>query len=124
MEQSESGLPDIRISIEDRQTLKLLEDSILDLKLIFPNLLGVVNGLRSEFSARNMRMPRPMGTIPEHQHLVHQFDAYSEDLKVHLQSLDVLRDKTQDTAKLVCFEKLFQTIHVNRISDRSSYPIY
>ena len=92
------------ISIGDRQALKLLEDCIIDLQLILPKLLGVVDGLKVECSKWRIYEHLPLETARNYDQIISWFDLHSKELELLMRSAEVLREKAQDTTKLAYFK--------------------
>ena len=122
-ERSQSRLPDIQISIGDRQTLKLLEDSISDLQLILPTLLSTIDGLQKEFYKWCRHTCLTQVKTRSCDHVLSQFDIHKKELELYIHRAEVLRKKAQDTAKLVGFKISPECIHLGTIDTYNSIAL-
>ena len=86
----------------DRQTLKLIEDSITDLQVIFPTCLSTVIRIREQCQMYCKIDCSNTDKCNCDQNL-HQFDEYIRELELYVMRADVLRDKAKCTTQLVSY---------------------
>jgi hypothetical protein len=115
-EENLSPLTGFNINFMDRQALKLLEDSITDLKVILPTLLSTVIRIREQCQ---MCCSMDCSNRQEKCDCDQQFDEYIKELGLYVIRADVLRDKAKCTAQLVSctfqpgYEKYLEKVMAN-----------
>ena len=95
------------INFMDRQTLKLIEDSVTDLQVIFPTCLSTVIRIREQCQmyCKIDCLNRDKCNCDQN---LHQFDEYIKELELYVMRADVLRDKAKCTTELVSYYFRFQ----------------
>lgn len=100
-----AGLADYIINFEDRQNLKILEDSIMDLLIILPTMVKTIKDIRRQCEAYcKRRKERPAVSIEEVAELesiLDELDEYANDMTSHLERATSLNQKAKSTTQLV-----------------------
>jgi hypothetical protein len=94
-----SPLTDFAVNFVDRQRLKMTEDKILDLVIIFESLFNTISKLH--LHCQN----RCLGTECIDcccSAVLEAFEDQMNDVRLNLKKVDVLHKRAQSTAKLVC----------------------
>ena len=98
-----SPLIDFNINFIDRQTLKRLEDSVIDLHVILPTLLANIIGVRElcrqdckEHHLLNMRSKCDCVQI------IAELDEHVREAECHIKRAEALKEKSKSTVQLVC----------------------
>lgn len=95
-----SPLTDFNINFVDRQTLKILEDSIIDLQIILPTILSTITGVRDQCrkSSRRCDMDEEKSTL---EFMIDQFDEYINVARYHVEKAKILKDRVTAIAQLL-----------------------
>ncbi|KAF2185420.1 hypothetical protein K469DRAFT_707665 [Zopfia rhizophila CBS 207.26] len=96
-----SSLADFNINFMDRQELKLLEDSVADLRIILPTLLNTVIQIRKQCQLGCSTYCVNTDHKWNCCWIVDQFDGYIRELEMHVERAHVLKDKIRSTATLL-----------------------
>lgn len=97
-----SPLTDFNINFIDRQTLKLLEDSVIDLQVIFSNMLNTVVGIREQCKKCCQRYCKEEreGDCDCDQ-VIEELDEHVKEVEMHVKRVQLLRERAKSTAQLV-----------------------
>ncbi|EON60848.1 CMGC/CDK protein kinase [Coniosporium apollinis CBS 100218] len=96
-----SPLTDFNINFIDRQTLKLLEDSVIDLEIILSTMLNTIVGIREhcrKCCERYCREERK-GDCDCDQ-IVEEFDEHVKEVDLHVRRVKLLRERAKSTTQL------------------------
>jgi hypothetical protein len=99
-----SPLIDFNINFIDRQMLKRLEDSIIDLHVILPTLLGNITGVR-ELCRRDCEEHHLLlyGRAKyDCAQIIAEIDEHIQETEYHFKRAEALKEKCKSTAQLVC----------------------
>ncbi|CZR68126.1 uncharacterized protein PAC_18025 [Phialocephala subalpina] len=96
-----SPLIDFNINFEDRQELKIVEDSVLDLQAILPGMLCAIVAIQEQ-----CKHHRHNSRITEEEKydadaIIYEFDEYIREVRMHIERVKVLKDKAKSTAELL-----------------------
>lgn len=96
-----SPLTDFNINFIDRQNLKILEDSVIDLQIILPTLLSTVIGIRDQCRRyiRGYNMDNDERSVVDF--IMDEFDEYINVARGHLERAKILRERATAIAQLV-----------------------
>jgi hypothetical protein len=119
-QESTSDLTDMKLSFLDRQKIKLLEDKMLDLVMIFDSLFDTLSNLERECRAHCLGFaPCSCTTICT------ELAECMQQTQLHLKKVKVLHKKIQNTAQLVRAQKLWYSSYVSmlifKLSDLLKY---
>jgi hypothetical protein len=92
------------INFGDRQALKILEDSIIDLGIILPLMLNTIKKIREQFknsNARDIGMEKSKEEDSFHEQVMEEFDEYIEETEMLVQRAKSLKETAKSTARLV-----------------------
>jgi hypothetical protein len=93
-----SPLTDFTISFVDRQKLKLIEDKILNLVIIFESLYGTLSKLKHQCKSHCLEKHCMDCTCSS---TIDEFEEQMHEVQVNLKKADVLHKRAQGTAQLV-----------------------
>jgi hypothetical protein len=115
-----SSSPDFAVNFLDRQRMKMLEDKILDLILIFDSLLDTLSQLQRQCRRHCL------GKLCEDCKCaitVEELKEQMHDTQVNLRRVKVLHKRAQSTAQLVCQFSvwMFQKLIFLQLSDFLEY---
>jgi len=96
------------INFGDRQALKILEDSIIDLGVILPSMLNTIKNIQQQFRNSNERDrfkedSREQKSIRDQ--VMEEFDEYIEEAQMLVQRANSLKETAKSTARLVSTPK-------------------
>ncbi|TVY92063.1 hypothetical protein LAWI1_G003448, partial [Lachnellula willkommii] len=90
---------DFTINFGDRQELKIMEDSILDLDVILPTMLNTINRIQEQCEKHNKRVG---GDEKCHlEEILEEFDEYVREAEVLVQRAKILKETARSTAQLI-----------------------
>lgn len=87
----------------DRQTLKRLEDSVIDLQVILPTLLGNIVGVREECQKWCEEHNRYGVHKCDCAQIIAEFNEHVREAECHVKRAEALKEQAKSTAQLVCF---------------------
>ena len=96
-----SPLTDFNINFVDRQTLKILEDSVIDLQVILPTLLETVIGIRDQCRKFIVRCKLTKEETDLIELVSDEFDEYVRVAQCHVERAKILRQRATAIAQLV-----------------------
>lgn len=88
-------LTDFDINFEDRQELKIVEDFVLDLQVILPNILDAVVGVEKQC---RKSIQGAGGSV---EAVLDEFEDYIEEAKMLIERSKTLKEKSLSTSQLV-----------------------
>lgn len=100
-----SPLLDFKINFMDRQTIKILEDSVIDLQVIFPTLLDNINGIRSQ--CQKWCQEHHSVDKCDCAQMIAEFNEHVREAEGNVKRADALREKAKSTTQLVSFVLYF-----------------
>jgi hypothetical protein len=116
-------LPDLVVNFVDRQRLKMLEDKILDLVIIFESLSNTLVQLQRQC------LRHCLGPLCENctcSITIDELEEQMNETRVNLKIVDILQKRAEGAAKLVCSETLHESwtianINLMQLSDLLEY---
>ncbi|OCK74722.1 hypothetical protein K432DRAFT_363217 [Lepidopterella palustris CBS 459.81] len=97
-----SPLTDIKISFIDRQTLKQLEDSIIDLGVILPTMLNTVTGICDQYRKNCRQSCRETGGDECFcAAIIEELDQHVREVELYVKRAQSLKDKVKSTTQLL-----------------------
>lgn len=116
------------INFGDRQALKILEDSIIDLGIILPSMLNTIKKIREQFknsNARDAAMEKSKEENSFLEQVMEEFDEYIEEAGMLVQRAKSLKETAKSTARLVSHSTKHLEVDCkltpNQLSDILSY---
>ena len=98
-----SPLTDFNINFVDRQNLKLLEDSVIDLQIILSTMLSTVSRIRNQCRRCCERHCQKEQEVCDCDQIIEEFDEYVKEAEMFVERAKILRDRAKSTAQLVSF---------------------
>lgn len=98
-----SPLTDFNINFIDRQTLKLLEDSVIDLQIILSTMLDTITGIRELCKKCCERYCGEGDEKSDYDQIIEEFDENVKEVGMHVKRAEALRERANSTAQLVSF---------------------
>ena len=89
------------INFGDRQELKILEDSIIDLDVILPTMLSTILRIREQCKERNETVNRGEDEKCCLEQIMEEFDEYVREAEVLVKRAKTLKETARSTAQLV-----------------------
>jgi bacterioferritin-associated ferredoxin len=93
-------LTDFNINFVDRQTLKILEDSVIDLQVILPTLLNNITGIRDQCGKCSKRWKMNEDDANSVESVMDELDEYVTLAKCHVERAKILRERATAIAQL------------------------
>ncbi|KAH7323474.1 hypothetical protein BKA65DRAFT_555156 [Rhexocercosporidium sp. MPI-PUGE-AT-0058] len=94
---------EFKIKFDDRQELKLVEDQVLDLQVIFPGLVDVVSGVKEScerfLSASSSRLPQDEKL--EAEEIIYEMEEYCKEAKILTERAKILTARAVSSARMV-----------------------
>jgi hypothetical protein len=100
---------DLSIDIVDRQKLKLVDDSVIELQVILSTMLTTIIRIRKEcrHSCKRYHSKRVCDCKP----IIEEFNEYFQEVKMYIERAKSLRESVISTIKLVgSSQYLFKTM--------------
>jgi hypothetical protein len=107
-----SPLTDFNINFVDRQTLKVLEDTVIDLQIILFTMLSTVGRIREQCRKCCERYCNDKEKGCDCNHIIEEFDEYVKEVEIYVERSKNLRDMAKSTARLVRLPCLSNAIHM------------
>lgn len=98
-DQNFSSLEGLGISIDDRQNLKLVEDSVIELQIIVSTMLNTIIRIRKECSKSCKRYH--VGENCDCEPIIEEFDEYAQEVELYIERAKSLKESVKSTIKLV-----------------------
>lgn len=96
-----SPLTDFIINFEDRQELKILEDSVVDLQVIIPTLLKTVRDIKKQCEMCIDESNMTEEDLIELEAIKDEFDEYIVELETCQERSGTLKGRAKSTTQLV-----------------------
>ncbi|KAK0111784.1 hypothetical protein ONS96_001053 [Cadophora gregata f. sp. sojae] len=93
-----SPLANFPINFVDRQRLKVMEDKILDLKIVFESLYNTVTKLQRQCQIHCLGSSCPQCIC---NNIIEEFEEQKHEIKVNMKKADILHQRSQGTAQLL-----------------------
>jgi hypothetical protein len=94
-----SPLTDFAVNFVDRQRLKMIEDKVLDLVIIFESLYNTLSKLQRQCRNHCLGNDCVDCICPS---IVEELEEQMHEAQVNLKKADILHKRAQGTAQLVC----------------------
>ncbi len=98
-----SPLTDFSINFVDRQNLKVLEDSVIDLQVILPTMLSTIIRLCDQCKKYCERHCKNGEGKCDCDQIIEAFDEYVKEVEMHVERAKALRERSKSTSQLVSF---------------------
>ena len=98
-----SPLTDFNINFADRQTLKILEDSVIDLQVILASMLKTITRIREHCRKCCAKVDLTAEEADNLQVILEEFDEYIKEAEIYVERGKALDEKAHSTAQLVSF---------------------
>lgn len=96
-----SPLTDFNVNFEDRQKLKMLEDQVLDLRVILPGILESIIGVWESCRECSATLLLSHAEKSELEEVIDELDEYAKEAKRLIERSQSLKAKAKSTAQLV-----------------------
>ena len=96
-----SPLMDFNINFVDRQRLKLLEDLVIDLQVIFESMMSYIKGIRNSCERYCKKLCSAKDSECDCIQVMDQLDLHIAEVELHIARAKILRDRAGATAQLV-----------------------
>ena len=94
-------MTDFNINFIDRQTLKLLEDSVIDLQIILSTSLSTIIRMRGQCKKCCERHCKKGEGKCDCDQIIEEFDEHVKEVEMHVGRARVLRERAKSIAQLV-----------------------
>src|SRR5579862_4448102 len=98
-----SSLTDFRVDFKNRQMLKVLEDSIIDLQIILSTMLSTIAGIRDLCKKCCERHRNKREEMCGCDQIIEEFDEHVREVETHVKRAEALREKAKSTTQVVSF---------------------
>jgi hypothetical protein len=98
-----SPLTDFEINFKNRQTLKILEDSVIDLQIILSTILSTTADIRDLCKKCCERHHNKQEEMCGCDQIIEEFDEHVREVKMHVKRAEALRERAKSTTQLVSF---------------------
>lgn len=109
-------MTDFNVNFIDRQTLKILEDSIIDLQVILPTLLSTIIGIRDQCKKYCERHHGNKEFVCDCNQIIDEFDEHAGEAEGYVERAKALKARAKSSAQLVSFATLSSDKLLNRLS--------
>jgi hypothetical protein len=99
---------DFNINFMDRQKLKLLEDSVIELEVIFDTMITDIKGVRMNCEQCCQKICIAKDGKCDCIEILHELDLHITEVELHIKRAKVLRGQAEATAKLVSLSSLIR----------------
>ncbi len=107
--ESLSPLLDFKFNFIDRQSLKIVEDYVIDLQIILPTLLGNIVGIHEQCKAQCKIHQKDAIDTCDCALILSEFDEHAREAECCIKRADALREKARSIAQLVSLNLCFRT---------------
>ena len=104
-----SPLKDFIINFEDRQDLKVLEDSVVDLLVILPKFVQTIKDIKMHCMTCHSGVVMNDEDAAETQAILDEFDEYIREMEMYADQARALNTSAQATTQLVSGKSLNET---------------
>ena len=98
-----SPLTDFDVNFKNRQTLKILEDSVIDLQTIVSTMLSTIAGIRDLCKKYCERHHSEEGERCSCDQIIEELDGRVGEANTHVKRAKALRERAKSTTRLVGF---------------------
>jgi hypothetical protein len=98
-----SPVTDFKVNFVDRQNLKLLEDSVIDLQIILPTMLNTIVRLCDQCKKCCERHCNKGEGKCDCDQIIEEFDEYVKEVEMHVERAKILRERSKSISQLVSF---------------------
>jgi Mg2+ and Co2+ transporter CorA len=106
-----SPLTDFIINFADRQTLKILEDSVIDLQVVLSTMSKTISRLRDHCSKSFTRLSLMQEEADQLDLILDELDEYVRETEMYVERGEALKEKADSTAQLVSCALRNKTCH-------------
>lgn len=96
-----SAFTDFNINFADRQNLKILEDSVIDLQVIVSTALTNIVRVREHCEKCYIKLEFSNEENDSFQQIMNELDEYCKEAETHVERAKLLRERASSTAQLV-----------------------